>query len=126
MPELAVNEVLHAPVRLNIMAALASIGPGDRISYTRLQEILEVTSGNLTSHLRKLEEAGDIHQEKRFVKRSPVTELRISKRGTREFDAYVQQLRGFLDGVEESRTQHAPLIVSALIAMLDGRVYLTC
>jgi len=105
MPELAVNEVLHAPVRLNIMAALASIGPGARISYTRLQEILEVTSGNLTSHLRKLEEAGYIHQDKRFVKRAPVTEVRPSKRGLREFDTYIEQLRGFLDGIDESRTQ---------------------
>ncbi|WGH92000.1 transcriptional regulator [Auritidibacter ignavus] len=87
------------------MAALASIGPGDRISYSRLQEVLEVTSGNLTSHLRKLEEAGYIHQEKRFVKRSPVTEVRLSKRGLREFDSYIEQLRGFLDGVDECRTQ---------------------
>ena len=108
MPELVVNEVLHAPVRLSIMAALVSIGSGNRISYTRLQEILEVTSGNLTSHLRKLEEAGYIHLDKRFVKRSPVTEVRISKRGAYEFDAYIEQLRGFLDGVEESRAQTVP------------------
>ena len=58
MIDLNIDEVLHAPVRLSVMAVLAEIGEQDRISYPRLQELIDVTSGNLTSHLRKFEAAG--------------------------------------------------------------------
>lgn len=97
MAELAVNEVLHAPARLNIMAALSTIGEHDRVSYTRLRDILDLTPGNLTSHLRRLEAVGYITQTKRFVKRVPVTEIRMTRKGRSEFETYVSALRTFVD-----------------------------
>lgn len=102
--DLVFNEVLHAPVRLSIMAALVEIGEKDRITYPRLQEILELTSGNLTSHLRKLESVGYITQTKRFVKRVPVTEIKLTRRGRHEFETYVEQLRAFVQRVDDGRT----------------------
>ncbi|MDO5092629.1 MAG: transcriptional regulator [Propionibacteriaceae bacterium] len=105
MTDLDFNEVLHAPARLSIMAALVEIGEKDRIAYPRLQEILELTSGNLTSHLRKLESVGYITQTKRFVKRMPVTEIKVTRRGRHEFESYVEQLRAFVQRVDLSRAQ---------------------
>lgn len=97
MVELDVNEVLHAPVRLNIMAALSTIGEQDKVSYTRLRDILDLTPGNLTSHLRRLEAAGYVTQTKRFVKRVPVTEIKMTRKGRNEFETYVTALRTFVD-----------------------------
>lgn len=103
MIDLNIDEVLHAPVRLSIMAVLTVIGEQDRISYPRLQELIDVTSGNLTSHLRKLEAAGYIAQTKKFVKRTPVTEIRLTRRGRVEFEAYVEQLRVFVEKMDHAK-----------------------
>ena len=103
MIDLNIDEVLHAPVRLSVMAVLAEIGEEDRISYPRLQELIDVSSGNLTSHLRKLEAAGYIAQTKKFVKRTPVTEIRLTRRGRLEFEAYVEQLRVFVAKMDQAK-----------------------
>lgn len=103
MIDLNIDEILHAPVRLSIMAVLAEIGEQDRISYPRLQELLDITSGNLTSHLRKLEAAGYIAQTKKFVKRTPVTEIRLTRRGRLELEAYVEQLRAFVAKIDQTK-----------------------
>lgn len=104
MIDLNVDEVLHAPVRLRIMAVLAEIGEQDRISYPRLQELLDITSGNLTSHLRRLEAAGYVAQTK-FVKRTPVTEIRLTRRGRLELETYVEQLRAFVARMDENKAR---------------------
>ena len=58
------NEIIHQPVRLRIMAALVTLEPGNEVDFTYLRDLLEVTDGNLGAHLRKLEEAGYIcHQQ---------------------------------------------------------------
>lgn len=51
------DPVIHASARLRITAALAAIDQGDRIAFPRLQELLGMTAGNLSTHLRKLEDA---------------------------------------------------------------------
>lgn len=105
MIDLNVDEVLHAPVRLSIMAVLAEIGEQDRISYPRLQELLDITSGNLTSHLRRLEAAGYVAQTKKFVKRTPVTEIRLTRRGRLELETYVEQLRALVARMDENKAR---------------------
>lgn len=52
------DPVIHAPARLRIVATLAQLGPGDTLSFARLQHHLELTAGNLITHLRKLDTAG--------------------------------------------------------------------
>ena len=54
------NEIIHQPIRLRIMAVLVALAPGDEVDFTYLRDLLEVTDGNLGAHLRKLEEAGYI------------------------------------------------------------------
>ena len=67
------NETIHQPVRLRIMAALVTLGPNEEVDFTYLRDLLEVTDGNLGAHLRKLEEAGYIAVNKAFVERKPHT-----------------------------------------------------
>jgi DNA-binding MarR family transcriptional regulator len=61
------NEIIHQPVRLQIMAALVTLEAGNEVDFTYLRDLLEVTDGNLGAHLYKLEEAGYIAINKTFV-----------------------------------------------------------
>ena len=92
------DPVIHASARLRITAALAALGTGDRISFPRLQELLDMTAGNLSTHLRKLEDAGYVEVDKTFQGRSPATYLSLSAAGRRAFEDYTAQLRSLLGG----------------------------
>lgn len=56
MPEL--DPVIHAQGRLRALVTLATLPPGDRLTFPRMQELLDMTAGNLLTHLRRLSEAG--------------------------------------------------------------------
>ncbi len=58
------DPLIHVPTRLKIVATLAALPDGDALSFTRLQDMLELTPGNLIIQLRKLEEAGYISSTK--------------------------------------------------------------
>ena len=92
------DPVIHASARLRITASLAALERGDRISFPRLQELLGMTAGNLSTHLRKLEDAGYVDVDKTFQGRSPVTYLTLSPTGRRAFEDYTAQLRSLLGG----------------------------
>ena len=92
------DPVIHASARLRITAALAALERGDRISFPRLQELLGMTAGNLSTHLRKLEDAGYVEVDKTFQGRSPVTYLSLSPTGRRAFEDYTARLRTLLGG----------------------------
>lgn len=92
------DPVIHASARLRICAALAALETGDRISFPRLQELLGMTAGNLSTHLRKLEDAGYLDLEKVFEGRTPATYLSLSTAGRRAFEDYTTQLRSLLEG----------------------------
>ena len=65
----ALDPLIHVPARLQIMAALATLPNGDQLSFKRLQDMIELTPGNLITHLRKLEEAGYLRPAKRAADR---------------------------------------------------------
>jgi len=90
------DPVIHAQARLRITASLAALGHGDSISFPRLQELLEMTAGNLSTHLRKLEDAEYVVVTKTHQGRVPVTYLELSKRGRRAFEDYMDALRAVL------------------------------
>ena len=58
------DPLIHVPARLRIVAALAALAARDALSFTRLQDMIELTPENLITHLRKLEEAGYLATEK--------------------------------------------------------------
>ncbi len=90
------NETIHQPVRLRIMAALVTLDPGDEVEFTYLRDLLEVTDGNLGAHLRKLEEGGYIAINKTFVERKPRTYISATPEGRRSFQEHVKALETIL------------------------------
>ena len=90
------NETIHQPVRLRIMAALVTLGPNEEVDFTYLRDLLEVTDGNLGAHLRKLEEAGYIAVNKAFVERKPRTFVSATPAGRQVFQEHVAALESIL------------------------------
>ncbi|WP_433536605.1 transcriptional regulator [Micromonospora sp. CA-249363] len=91
------DPVIHAQARLRVVAALSALGDGDRIAFPRLQELLAMTAGNLSVHLRKLEDAGYVEISKTHRGRTPATLIRLSRRGRLAFEEYTEAIRTLLD-----------------------------
>ena len=92
----ALNEIIHQPVRLQIMAALVTLEPDNEVDFTYLRDLLEVTDGNLGAHLRKLDEAGYIAVNKTFVERKPRTFVAATAEGRKVFQEHVAALEAIL------------------------------
>jgi DNA-binding MarR family transcriptional regulator len=95
MPEL--NETIHQPIRLRIMASLVTLAPDEEVDFTTLRKLLDVTDGNLGAHLRKLEEAGYIAVNKVFMERKPRTYVAVTPTGRKVFDQHVSALKDILN-----------------------------
>jgi DNA-binding MarR family transcriptional regulator len=90
------NETIHQPVRLRIMAALITLEPTDEVDFSYLRRLLDVTDGNLGAHLRKLEEAGYIAVKKTFIERKPRTFVSATATGRKVFQEHVAALESIL------------------------------
>jgi DNA-binding MarR family transcriptional regulator len=90
------DPVIHAQARLRITSTLAALDVDSSMSFPRLQELLDMTAGNLSTHLRKLEDAQYVTVEKTHHGRTPVTYLALSKTGRRAFEDYMETLRAML------------------------------
>ncbi len=86
---LGVDRVIHEPARLAIMAVLASCEAAD---FRYLRGATTLTDGNLSAHLNKLEEAGYVGVEKRFVEKKPNTLYRITSTGREALRRYRSQV----------------------------------
>lgn len=84
-----VDKVIHEPARLNIMSHLFVL---DRADFVFLMRQTGLTRGNLSSHMSKLEAAGYIEVEKKFVGRKPLTVLRLSREGRVAFQSYRRRM----------------------------------
>ena len=85
------DEVIHGRVRLGIMAVLSGVENAD---FNTLKARLQTTDGNLSVHLRKLEDAGFVAVTKRFEGRKPLTEAAMTVEGRRAFLAYLDAMQG--------------------------------
>lgn len=83
------DDVIHGRLRLGIMAYLADSEAAD---FTELKDLLDATQGNLSVHLRKLEEAGYVAIDKSFVNRKPLTRVRMTPEGRKAFAAYLEAI----------------------------------
>jgi len=90
------NELIHQPVRLRIMASLVALDTDSEVDFTYLRQLLDVTDGNLGAHLRKLEEAGYIAINKTFVERKPRTYISITHQGRQVYKEHVAALEEIL------------------------------
>ena len=94
MPEL--DPVIHAEYRLRALTTLNEVGERNRIAFTKLRAMLDMTAGNLSTHLRKLEDAGYIEVTKTIEGRSPATYLGISPEGRLAYARYRKALQELL------------------------------
>jgi DNA-binding MarR family transcriptional regulator len=84
-----IDDVIHGRLRLGVMAYLANAEVAD---FNELKSVLEVTQGNLSVQLRRLEEAGYVTIEKGFLGRKPRTQVRITDTGRAAFATYLEAL----------------------------------
>ncbi|PWH15118.1 MAG: ArsR family transcriptional regulator [Anaerolineae bacterium] len=89
-----VDRLLHEPSRAVIVAILATVESAD---FVFLQRETNLTKGNLSAHLTKLQEAGYIQIEKTFRGKYPLTLCRLTDTGRQAFQAYRQKLRQFVE-----------------------------
>ena len=82
-----IDEIIHGRLRLGIMVYLSEAEAAD---FTELKTALEATQGNLSVHLRKLQDAGYVEIEKSFLNLKPLTRIRITPAGRAAFKAYLE------------------------------------
>lgn len=88
-----IDDVIHGRIRLGVMAYLSGAGTAD---FSSLKARLQTTDGNLSVHLRKLEEAGFVAVTKSFKGRKPLTEASLTEQGRTAFVAYLDAMAGLL------------------------------
>lgn len=92
------NDVIHQPVRLRIMAMLTALPPETQVVFSTLKGLLELTDGNLGAHLHKLEESGYVTITKTFVRNKPQTYVEVTQEGRQAFVEHTQALKEILEG----------------------------
>lgn len=92
-----IHPLLTDRSRLLIMSTLAA--QEDAIDFSSLVDILEFSRGNLSVHMRKLEEAGFVLVTKSFVDRKPKTTFSITDQGRKEIKAYLEAVRTLLNDI---------------------------
>ena len=85
-----INRLIHEPTRLMIMMQLYVVESAD---FLFLLNQLQMTPGNLSSHLSKLEDAGYVDIVKEFIERKPHTALQLTKKGREAFKEYKKNLK---------------------------------
>jgi len=98
VPDVELDPVIHAQSRLRVVATLAALGAGDQIAFPKLQKLLDMTAGNLSTHLRKLEDAEYVTVTKTHEGRTPTTYICLTPRGRRAFEVYTESLSTLLRG----------------------------
>jgi DNA-binding MarR family transcriptional regulator len=96
--QIDINKMLHEPARLKIMAKIYNMDNADFIS---LKKQTGLSSGNLSAHLIKLEQAGYVTINKKFKGRRPQTTLRITKKGRDAFSSYKKNMIKVFDEISE-------------------------
>lgn len=91
------NKIFDSRIRLGVMSALIV---NDAVSFNELKELLNITDGNLASHLKTLEDAGCIKVQKKFIGRKTNTTYSITKGGEKEFKVHLEALSKMIGAVK--------------------------
>ena len=86
---LSLDRIVHGPLRLGIVAALATSEPR---TFTELRDALGATDGNLNASLQKLEQAGYVASSKKVDGRVAVTDYQLTRAGQKALEGYLEQL----------------------------------
>ena len=91
------DKVIHERMRLGIISALAA---NEKLSFTDLKNLLNMTDGNISVHARKLEDAGYVVCEKSFKGRTPLTEYKITTEGRAALDRYLNHMEALIEAMK--------------------------
>ena len=97
------DRVIHERGRLAIMSLLAAT---ESLSFKELKQTLGMTDGNLSVHMRTLEESGYVSIQKSFVNRKPLTEYSLTVEGRQAFDDYIQTLGEIVKQAQPAEEPH--------------------
>lgn len=89
----SIDDVIHGRLRLGIMAYLSAISPA---IFGELRDKVGTTDGNLSTHLKKLEEAGYVRQEKRFVGKRPQTRIFLTDQGRSAWGDWIDRMQALM------------------------------
>jgi len=92
-PFLQIDRVIHEKGRLGIMSMLAAT---PELSFTELRDTLAMTDGNLTTHIRTLQQAGYVAISKSYEKNRPLTTCSLTAAGKKAFAGYIDLLEQIL------------------------------
>ena len=87
------DRLIHEPARLLIVTILSTVESAD---FLFLQRETDLTKGNLSAHLSRLESAGYVNIEKTFKGKLPLTICKLTEAGQDAFDGYRQQMQNFI------------------------------
>ena len=88
-----IDDVIHSRIRTAIMAVLISV---EEAEFTFIREKINATDGNLSVHLKKLEDNNYISVHKEFIDRKPVSRYRITETGRKAFEDYIKKLENII------------------------------
>jgi DNA-binding MarR family transcriptional regulator len=97
-PLAGIDQIIHAPARLMILAYLYVVESAD---YVFLMRLTGLTWGNIATHLNKLEESGYVEIQKTFKGKKPQSNLRMTEQGRAAFKMYKKSLKQVLDDLPE-------------------------
>jgi DNA-binding MarR family transcriptional regulator len=92
-----IDDVIHGRLRLGVMAYLSAASPA---IFGELRDKVGATDGNLSTHLKKLEEAGYVTQEKRFVGKKPQTRVFLTDKGRQAWILWIQRMEAIMRAAE--------------------------
>ncbi|MFN0256576.1 winged helix-turn-helix domain-containing protein [Pedobacter ureilyticus] len=92
----ALNKIFDSRIRLGVMSVLIV---NDSVSFNELKQMLDLTDGNLASHLNTLEQAEYINVQKAFIGKKTNTTYRITELGTQSFKAHLNALEKMIKGI---------------------------
>jgi DNA-binding MarR family transcriptional regulator len=104
------DPLIHAPVRLRLVVTLSTLTVGDSLTFPRLQELLNLTPGNLVTHLRKLEQGGYVETQKIKHRKVRSTSVRLTTSGRAALETYIRTLRGLLEPAQIGLTSELGLL----------------
>ncbi|MCL6219577.1 winged helix-turn-helix domain-containing protein [Zunongwangia pacifica] len=93
-----INKLFDHRIRLGIMSVLMV---NEKVSFNQLKELLEVTDGNLASHIKALEKAEYLEVQKSFVDRKPNTKYKATKVGKLAFKKHIDALESIIKSRNE-------------------------
>lgn len=88
-----IDDVIHSRIRTAIMAVLVSV---DEAEFTFIRDKINATDGNLSVHMKKLEDHGYISVKKEFVDRKPLSKYKITDAGRKAFEDYIKKLESII------------------------------